>query len=325
LCRGYSHIGYQTLLADRPADALPLLQQAAEISEELAALDPDRIEFWELRIRSYERLGHAHHWIRHVDLSRAAYRRLHELASAWVAVDPASSRANHALAWSYIKLGDVEGLAGDVARSRAHFDQAIALGRKRVAADPGDEPNTLALQAALNNLAKLEGDHHELARARALQQEASALLIGMAEADPEDIEKQIRAIVDSYNRIVIERDGGHYSEAAELVRATLDRLSRLKREGRLEGQPRYGVELIDELTDELAYCEAAPHAIADLEFARSRRSARIRRGPRPRGRPAGRHRRAFGGRLRGRARARLIPFPGRSPRIRQSRSRAGLA
>ncbi len=269
LCRGLGQVGYSILLEDRPYDALPLLKEAVEISEEVAAAEPSRVDIRELRIKSYERLGHAHHWVRQIGDSRAAYRRAHELARAWVADEPRSHQANLQLASSYIKLGDVEDLAGEVTRSRGYFNEAITLCRARLAADP-DESNKLALQTALNNLARLESAQHQMQRARSLRAESSVILSGIAEADPEDIDKQLRAIVDRYNRILFERDDGHFPEALELIRPTLAKLLSLKREGRLEGQPRFGSEFIEELTDEFAYCEAAPRALKDLEFARSR-------------------------------------------------------
>ena len=80
-------------------------------------------------------------------------------------------------------------------------------------------------------------------------------------------------IVDSYNRILFERDDGHFHEALALIRPTLAKLKSLKQAGKLDGQPIYGTQFIDELTDELAYCDAAPRALTDLEFARSRSPA----------------------------------------------------
>ena len=128
----------------------------------------------------------------------------------------------------------------------------------------------MPLQAALNNLARLESAQHNMQLARSLRAESSAILSGIAEADPEDVDKQLRVIVDSYNRILFERDDGNFHEALALIRPTLARLKSLKQAGKLEGQPIYGKEFIEELTDELAYCDAAPRALTDLEFARSR-------------------------------------------------------
>ena len=107
----------------------------------------------------------------------------------------------------------MEDLAGEVAQSRSYFNEAIALvpgaagGRSR-------RSNKLALQAALNNLARLESAQHNMERARSLRAESSAILSGIAEADPEDVDKQLRVIVDRYNRILFERDDGHFAECA---------------------------------------------------------------------------------------------------------------
>jgi tetratricopeptide (TPR) repeat protein len=187
-------LGYSILLEDRPYDALPMLKEAVAIAEEIAAREPARAGLHELRIRSYERLGHAHHWCRQVGESRAAYRRAHLLARAWVVDEPRSRQANLRLASSYIKLGDVEDLAGEVAQSRGYFNEAITACRARLAVDP-DESNKLALQTALNNLARLETAQGQMQRARALRVESSAILAGITEADPEDIDKQLRVIV----------------------------------------------------------------------------------------------------------------------------------
>ena len=251
--------GYSILLEDRALDALPWLKDAVEIAEEIAVAVPSRADIRELRIRSYERLGHAHHWIRQISESRAAYRRAHELAAAWVADEPRRHQANSHLISSFIKLGDVEDLAGEVAQSRSHFNEAIALCRARLAADP-DESYKMPLQAALNNLARLESAQHNMQLARSLRAESSAILSGIAEADPEDVDKQLRVIVDSYNRILFERDDGNFHEALALIRPTLAKLKSLKQAGKLEGQPIYGKEFIEELTDDFAYCDAAPRA-----------------------------------------------------------------
>jgi hypothetical protein len=68
----------------------------------------------------------------------------------------------------------------------------------------------------------------------------------------------------------MERDLSQFASAAEIYRAAFDHLHRLKREGRLEGGR---VTFIDSKTleNEIAFCEAAPRALGDLDFARSQR------------------------------------------------------
>ena len=69
-----------------------------------------------------------------------------------------------------------------------------------------------------------------------------------------------------YNCIVLEKDDSQFARAVELIKPTLALLHRLKQEGKLEGQPIFGVQFIGELTDDLAYCEAAPRAPGGSRF-----------------------------------------------------------
>ncbi len=252
LCRGFGQLGYSILLEDRPYDALPWLKDAVAIAEEIATAEPARADMRELRIRSYERLGHAHHWIRQISDSRAAYRRAQELAQV-LGGRRAEKQQGEA---SARELPHQAGRRGGSRRgsepSRAYFNQAISLCRARLSDYP-DESHKLSLQTALNNLARLESAQQQTGRPRRLREESSAILSGIAEADPEDVDKQLRVIVDRYNRIIFERDLGHFAEALALVGPTLTKLLALKRAGKLAAQPRFGDEMIEELKNERGF------------------------------------------------------------------------
>jgi tetratricopeptide (TPR) repeat protein len=234
-------------------------------------MDPTPKDFRGTQTDSYMRLGHAYDWMRRFDQALPAFEKMHNLAKAWVADEPSSVEAKIALAQSFTKLGDVHANSGDVLQGRHNYKEAIAIFRELVAAQPDDEVNISNLQAALTNLGTLELEQHDGARANDLMQEAANLSVAIARADPENVDKQTRMITAQYNCIGIEIDASHFARAVEMIKPTLTLLKRLKSEGKLDGQPVFGIQFIDELTDGLAYCEAAPRALVDLESVRSQR------------------------------------------------------
>jgi hypothetical protein len=78
-------------------------------------------------------------------------------------------------------------------------------------------------------------------------------------------------ITAEYNCIGAEKNGVQFVRIVEMIKPTLALLQRLKREGKLEGQPLFGEQMIGELTDDLIYCEAAPQALKDLKSITSYR------------------------------------------------------
>jgi eukaryotic-like serine/threonine-protein kinase len=271
LCRACNQMGYLNLIDNRPQDAVPLLQRAVDLAERVVAIDPTRTEFRATLIDCYMRLGNSFDWMRRFDQALATFQRNHALAKAWASDEPGNAEAKAALANSFTKLGDVHANTGDVAQGRHNYQEALAIFRELVAARPEDEENISNLQAALTNLGGLELDQNNRARAKELLQEVADLTVAIAKRDPENVEKQTRMINAQYNCIVLALHDSQFARAGEMIKPTLALLHRLKREGKLDGQPVFGVQLMGDLTDDLAYCEAAPRALADIEFVRKHR------------------------------------------------------
>ena len=95
------------------------------------------------------------------------------------------------------------------------------------------------------------------------------LLTEQVEADPEDLESQFRLIRVELRLARLERDDLQFARAAELFSRALEWRQRLNQKARFGGVSMPKNQEIELLKTEIAVCELAPRAMADLGFARS--------------------------------------------------------
>src|SRR5262249_20098390 len=112
----------------------------------------------------------------------------------------------------------------------------------------------------------------QVAEARTLYDESQRLFAQHAAADPEDFETRFRLyhVLSRWGRL--ERDELNFDRAGELFQRALDERQRLDPDV-ADGTSGPKSQDIALLRAEIAACELAPRALADLKFALSRPAA----------------------------------------------------
>jgi eukaryotic-like serine/threonine-protein kinase len=219
-------------------------------------------------IEAYLQLGRAYSFAREYDSAEKWFRKMQDLAARWVADEPADVQARDFLAASYRKLGDLKKFAKDFAAAREGYVRAIAIGRQVLLDEPGSLPFKAHLGLGLDDLAGVARSQGKIDEARKLFQEAEQLNSELVESDPELRESRFTLLHTRFNQAKMEEGELRFSRAAELWRRIRDQLRQLQRDGLLEGRTDRSTNP-SVVAAELAYCEAAPTAIKDLDFARS--------------------------------------------------------
>jgi hypothetical protein len=195
---------------------------------------------------------------------------MHQVAERWVRDEPGNRVALDLLASSYRKLADELPLVGDHVAARADYLKAIEIGRKVLADEPGNMVFQRHLGIALEDLAGVAYTEHSIAEARSLYGEAERLFLAESEADPDVLDTQFRLIRAQTRFASLERDESQFERASELFGRALERMSRLHREGRLDGPDAVTEQQIRNLREEIAACALGPAALGDLDALRSR-------------------------------------------------------
>ncbi len=153
----------------------------------------------------------------------------------------------------------------------------IAIGRELIAAEPQNLDFKAHLATAVDDLAGIVRDQGQYPAARLLFQEAEGLCLELVESDPERLEYRLKLLQTRFNEAALERAASDFLNAARIFGQLHDQLRSLEREGRLE-PGRVVFTSTEALKEEIAFCEAAPRALADLKFARTQpidRAARL--------------------------------------------------
>ncbi len=269
LYQAHMGLGLLNIAAKQYGDAKTEFGRAAAIAESIAAALPQRDGAHRELIEAYLQLGRAHSFAHEYEPAKSCFQKMRDLSESWASQDPTSHRAMDLLASSYRKLGDLKKFSRDYAGARRDYLDAIAIGRKLVAADPGEFEFKSHLAIALDDLAVVVKEQREFDTSRGLFLEAERLFTQLVESDPERMSSQLVLLNTQFNLAALERDDYQFARAAELFRAALNRLLWLEREGRLE-HGRGTFSNGNALESEIAVCEAAPRALVDIEFARSR-------------------------------------------------------
>jgi eukaryotic-like serine/threonine-protein kinase len=265
----YYQLAWFVLQTGDPVKAEVLSRRGVAACEAVAALDPARPLARQYRIKNAFKLGHTFLWRDMLPDALAAFDPALGLARRWAAEEPANATARRLVQDIEVKLGDAYWLLGhDWAVSRAHYREAIAIARGLVAEEPDSIANQAALVLSLINCGEysLRAGHPD--EAGPLVREALQIANQLAKADPDVVSHQLHALEAQAVISGIEMAEGRYPEAAGLIRPAIERLQKLKDEGKLEGQPNY-VRYIQYWKGNLAYYEAAPRALKDLASVRS--------------------------------------------------------
>ncbi len=260
-------LGLLNMSAHHFRDAKTNFEHAAATSEVIAATNPGLEAGRRGLIQAYLQIGRADSFSLEFAAAEIWFRKMHDLAQHWTSEEPGSHLAYDLLASSYRKLGDVRKFARNFAAAQQDYLSAIAIGRDLQASEPDNLEFKSHLALALDDLAGVIQEQGQLPSARQLFQEAAGLFQELVASDSERLEYRLNLLQTPFKLASLERDDGQFETAAGLFRGILDRLLQLEREGRLE-RGRILFTTSKALRDEVAFCETAPRALTDFEFAR---------------------------------------------------------
>jgi tetratricopeptide (TPR) repeat protein len=266
----YMGLGLLDMDAHHFPDAKTSFQRAAATSASISMINPGHESGRRGLIEAYFQIGRAESFSNEAAPAEISFRKMHDLAQRWTWDEPGNHQAHDLLASSYRKLADVKKLfARDLASAQEYYLSAIAIGRDLVAAEPDNLDYRFHLAIALDDLAGIVQDQRQIPPSRQLFQEAARLFRGVVESDSEPLDYRLRLLTTDFRLASLERDDGRFDTAARLFREILDRFLRLEREGQFE-RGRVLFTSSKALQSEIAFCEAAPRALLDFQFARSR-------------------------------------------------------
>ena len=278
-------LGGLVLSTNDPFRAESLCRRGEEACEAVAALDASRPIARQFRIKNKLQLGHTFLWRNMLPESLAAFSASLDLANHWAIDEPANTVPKKLVLEIETKLGDAYWLSAfDWPESRAHYLKAIAVARSLVEENPSQLQAQHALAHPILNLGECARHAGHPDEARPLLLEAERLGSKLVKADPNAM---------MYHLLVLEARGelasvyivtAMYAEAANLLRPTIEQLQRFKDEGKLEGQPNYGIQYLQAWKDDLAFCDAAPLSLRNLSSVGSQRPDIAMRLLRPRAR-----------------------------------------
>ena len=144
----------------------------------------------------------------------------------------------------------------DYVEARRLYLRAIEIGEALLEGTPDSFEFRTHLAIALDDLAGVARKQGRFQEARPLFQEAERHFRELVRADPEHLDSRLALLHTQYNCALLDRDESQFDAAIAGFRGVRDRLSVLKREGRLEERRGLFVDTTA-LDKEIASCEAA--------------------------------------------------------------------
>jgi tetratricopeptide (TPR) repeat protein len=261
-------LGLLDIFAERYDHAKLELERAVAMAESIAANKPNSEEARRNLIEAYLQLGRAYSFALEYASAEMWFRRMRDLAERWVAQEPSHRPARDLLASSYRKLGDLKKFSRDFAAARTDYEKAIDIVRDLVAAEPTNFEFKTHLAIALDDLAGVAKSQGRFDQSRTLFTEAEQHFAALAGSDPDRLDSQLALLHTQLHIATLEKDASRFAAAADRFRAVRDGLAKLDREGRLVIQ-RTLFTSQRALATEIAFCEAAPHALRSPEAALS--------------------------------------------------------
>jgi tetratricopeptide (TPR) repeat protein len=243
-------------------------ERAVAISESIARARPGLAESRREVIEAYYQLGRAQSFAREYDRAEDRFRIMQDLAQRWVSQEPRNSEARDLLASSFRKLGDLRKFARDFAAARNDYRTAITIASELVSIEKGNLEFKSHLATALDDMAGVDQSEHRFEDAMRGFREAERLSLELVESDPQNLGWRIALLHTQLNIARLEADVGRFDSAANLMHRVYDAVLALEGAGQLDGR-RTLFAPIRGLKGEIAFCEAAPRALEDFDFARS--------------------------------------------------------
>jgi serine/threonine protein kinase/tetratricopeptide (TPR) repeat protein len=242
--------------------------RAIELSEWMVAVDPARSGVRRGLIDGYALLGDVQGWKGTLAGAEAPYQKMLALAEDWVAAEPDNRQAKMRLARSYFQVGNLRVANKKFTTAKRHFKRVLALLNQLLATDPNDRDAKSMLPLTIANLFEVAYGLHDLEEVRRLAAQAEPLMTEAADADLDNVNYQFQLLYFQAELAVVEMEDLRFDRALLVLFRLRDRVERLHRDGRANLHDndiyKFQVEV------QIPFCEAAPRALENLAFARSR-------------------------------------------------------
>jgi len=248
----YDRLGDVTLQAGQPARALEYYTQAFEIDKKLAAADPSDARAQRDLSVSYIKLGDVTLQAGQPARALEYYTQGLDIRKKLAAADPSDARAQRDLSVSYNNLGDVTLQAGQPARALEYYTQGLDISKKLATADPSDARAQRDLSFSYERLGDVTLRVGQPARALEYYTLKFEIDKKLAAADPSNAEAQTDLMVSHRKLWTLAMYDGQYEQALKYLRDCRAIATRLEAEGKLHGQFKNAVSLVD---SEIAACE----------------------------------------------------------------------
>ncbi|GAA0486448.1 hypothetical protein Ade02nite_10230 [Paractinoplanes deccanensis] len=159
-------------------------QAGLEVSQRLAAADPDNTEWQRYISISRNKLGDVAVEIGDLATAREHFQACLEIRQRLAAADPDKDMYQRDLSASRNRLGIVAMADGDFAAAREHFEACFDLSRRLADADPGDSGRQRDLLLSRGKLGEVAYALGDLAAARSHFQASLEMAMRLVAADP---------------------------------------------------------------------------------------------------------------------------------------------
>jgi tetratricopeptide (TPR) repeat protein len=228
---------------------------------------PDQTLVW-----SHLRMGDVELALGNTLAAKKEYEIGHELAQRQAEADPKNAEAQRDLRASYGRLGDATLQSGDATAALEHYRNSLRISQRQAEADPGDARAQRDLSLSYNKLGDVTLRLGDTKTALEHYQNSLRIRQRRAKADPGDAQAQTDLFVSYFKLGSAEKDQHQYAHAAELFAKGRAVLLPWHEKKLLVGQFKNAVQIVDR---EIAACQSAEKALADLDFVFTQPAASI--------------------------------------------------
>ena len=164
--------------------ALAAAEQAKEILQKLAVLDPSNTEWQRDLSRSWNQLGDVRHDQGDLEGALEAYEQHRATAEQLAEADPGDKRLQRNLSLSWKKIGNVRHDQGDLEGALEAYEKYHAIAERLAKADPGHAERQRDLAVSWNKIGNVRYDQGDLEGALEAYEKYHAIAERLAEADP---------------------------------------------------------------------------------------------------------------------------------------------
>jgi serine/threonine protein kinase len=266
LSSAHSKVGDAALRLGEVRAARDAYREALEVARQRAQADPDNaVARRELAV-SCHRVADVSLELGEVREAHETYREALGMFRQLAEADPASAVAQRDLSVALNKVGATALRLGEVPAARDAYREALGIRRKLAEADPDNAVGRRDVALSCINVGDVALRLGDAPGARDAYREALGIHQQLADVNPASARAQTDLGISHHKLGWCQQRDLQFEEAAACYGRALDVFRRLEQAGKLQGQPQFARQQ-QLLKQRIAFCQAAPRAIAYLDFA----------------------------------------------------------